>query len=314
MKIAILDDYLDCARQLAPFGTLEQDGHVVTVFTEKLHAGDLAEVLREFDVLCVMRERTAFPAELIRQLPALKLIITTGRRNDVIDLEACKSAKITVCGTDSPAHGTAELTLGLIIAAAKGLIVEHNSMHSGGWQTGLAGDLKGSTLGVIGLGRLGGLLARYGQMLDMNVIAWSTNLSAEHAAACGVEKVSKDELMSRSDYITIHLRLSERTHHLIKAADLARMKPGACIVNTSRAQIIEMEALLAELEAGRISACLDVFETEPLPADNKLRSLPNVILSPHKGYASRDTFKVFYNQTYQTLLAWMDNKPINLIS
>jgi len=313
MNIAILDDYLNCAMQFAPFKTLENE-HKLTIFTEKIPEEDLSAVLREFDVLLVMRERTAIPGKLIQRLPNLKLIITTGRRNDVIDIDACKGANITVCGTDSPPQGTAELTLGLIIAAAKGLIAEHNNMSAGGWQSGLAGNLNGRTLGIIGLGRLGSMLAGYAHALNMNVIAWSTNLTPEHAEVCGTELVTKQELMSRSDYISIHLRLSARTHHLIKAEDIAHMKSGAWIVNTSRAQIIDMEALLAELESGRINACLDVFEIEPLQTDNKLRKLSNVILSPHKGYTNTDNFNIFYSQSYETLLAWINNRPINLIS
>ena len=313
MKIAILDDYLDCAMRFAPFASLHPE-HELTVFKEQITPEQCAEILRDFDVLLIMRERTAFPGELIRQLPALKLIVTTGRRNDVVDMDACKAANITVCGTDSPGSGTAELTFALILAAAKGVITEHNHMRAGGWQSGLAGNLKGRTLGILGLGRLGGMLAGYANAMDMKVIAWSTNLTAERVAECNAELVSKEDLMSRSDFISIHLRLSERTHHLVSRSELAMMKEGAWIVNTSRAPIIDMQALLAELKTGRINAALDVFDPEPLAVDSDLRDLPNVILSPHKGYASVDTFSVFYQQTYDNLLAWLDGKPVNLVS
>jgi phosphoglycerate dehydrogenase-like enzyme len=307
MKIAILDDYLDCARQFAPFDLLEKD-HQLTVFTSKLEDEDLPSLLAGFDVLLVMRERTAFPGELIRQLPKLKLIVTTGRRNDVIDLDACKAAGITVCGTDSPPNSTAELTFALIMSAAKGIVCEHTDM-----QTRPARDLNGSTLGVIGLGRIGGMVAGYAQAFGMNVIAWSQNLTAERTNAVGVELVSKQQLMSRSDYITIHLRLSERTRHLVGAAELALMKDEAWIVNTSRAQIIDMNALLDEVKTGRVNAALDVFEIEPLPIDSELRSLPGLILSPHKGYVSHNNYKGFYQQTYEALLAWLAGKPVNVI-
>lgn len=313
MKIAILDDYLDVALKYAPFKDLEPE-HQMTIFTSGIVSENLVETLQEFDVLLVMRERTSFPEEVITQLSNLKLIVTTGRRNDVIDMEACKSAGITVCGTDSPGYGTAELTFALILAAAKGIITEHNHMQSGGWQSGLAGNLKGRTLGVMGLGRIGGMVAKYAQAMDMNVIAWSTNLTRERTEECHVQLVSKDELMTQSDFITIHLRLSDHTHHLVKSEDLTRMKEGAWIINTSRAPIIDMPALITELHTGRICAALDVFETEPLPEDDDLRRLSNVILSPHKGYASEDTFKVFYQQTYDNLVAWLDNKPINIIT
>ncbi len=313
MKIAILDDYLEVALKYAPFQDLGP-AHQLSVFSEGIAGDDLVKTLRGFDVLLVMRERTAFPAQVIEQLPNLKLIVTTGRRNDVIDMDACKSAGITVCGTDSPGYGTAELTFALILAAAKGVITEHNHMRGGGWQSALGGNLKGRTLGVMGLGRIGGLVAKYAQAMEMNVIAWSTNLTRERTEECGVEYVSKQELMSRSDFMTIHLRLSDHTHHLVKAEDLAMMKEGSWIINTSRAPIIDMSALLSELQTGRICAALDVFETEPLGEDDELRTLPNVILSPHKGYCSVDTFKVFYQQTYDNLLAWLDNKPINLIT
>ncbi len=313
MKIAVLDDYLDCALKYAPFESLEPE-HKLQVFNEQIPAEQCADVLRDFDVLLIMRERTAFPRELIQELSNLKLIVTTGRRNDIIDLDACKEKNIVVCGTDSPGYGTAELTFALILAAAKGVITEHNHMRNGGWQTGLAGNLKGRTLGIMGLGRLGGMLAGYGHALDMKVIAWSTNLTQERAAECQVELVGKEELMSRSDFMSIHLRLSERTHHLVDERDLAVMRDGAWIINTSRAPIINMQALLSELKTGRINAALDVFDPEPLAADSPLRQLPNVILSPHKGYASVDTFKVFYQQTFENLLAWLDGKPINIIT
>jgi phosphoglycerate dehydrogenase-like enzyme len=312
MKIAILDDYLDCARQFAPFHLLETE-HQLTVFTRKLADEDLPTLLSEFEVLLVMRERTAFPAALISQLTKLKLIITTGRRNDVIDMDACKAAGITVCGTDSPPHSTAELTFALIMAAAKGIVSEHNDMQRGGWQSRVSGDLKGSTLGIIGLGRIGGIVAAYAQAFGMHVVAWSQNLTAERAREVGVEHVSRDELMTRSDFITIHLRLSDRTRNLVGAKELALLKEGSWIVNTSRAQIINMDALLNEVRAGRLNAALDVFELEPLPIDSELRSLPNLLLSPHKGYVARSTYKVFYEQTYRTLLAWLDGKPVNVI-
>ncbi len=313
MKIAVLDDYLNCALKYAPFESLEPE-HELKVFNKQIPAEQCAEVLQDFDVLLIMRERTAFPRELIQQLYNLKLIVTSGRRNDIIDLNTCKEKNIVVCGTDSPGYGTAELTLALILAAAKGVITEHMHMQNGGWQSGLAGNLKGRTLGIMGLGRLGGMLAGYGQALDMKVIAWSTNLTAERAAECRVELVNKNELMSFSDFMSIHLRLSDRTHHLVAAEDLALMQDGAWIVNTSRAPIIDMDALLKELESGRINAALDVFDPEPLPADSPLRKLPNVILSPHKGYASVDTFKVFYQQTFDNLLAWLEGKPVNVIT
>ncbi|MGK0298511.1 MAG: phosphoglycerate dehydrogenase-like enzyme [Gammaproteobacteria bacterium] len=312
MKIAILDDYLDCALQLAPFQSLSPE-HDLTVFKEQIPAERCPETLQDFDVLLIMRERTAFPRELIQQLPNLKLIVTTGRRNDVVDLDACKEANITVCGTDSPGYGTAELTFSLILAAAKGLIPEHNQMQSGGWQSSLGGNLKGRTLGIIGLGRIGGLLAGYANAMDMNVIAWSTNLTIERTKECSAEWVTKEELLSRSDFISIHLRLSERTNNLICAAELALMQEGAWIVNTSRAQIIHMGALIQELKTGRINAALDVYETEPLPVDSEIRKLSNIILSPHKGYASIDTFRVFYQQTYENLLGWLDGNVINQI-
>lgn len=312
MKIAILDDYLNCARQFAPFESLPPP-HRLTVFTEKLPDEDLPSLLENFDILLIMRERTAFPAGLIRRLPGLKLIVTTGRRNDVIDLDACKAAGITVCGTDSAPFSTAELTFALINAAAKGLVSEHNDMQRGGWQTRVCRDLRGSTLGIIGLGRIGGIVAGYGRAFGMNVVAWSQNLTEQRTRELGVEYVSRDELMSSSDFITIHLRLVERTRHLVGADELAGMKNDAWIVNTSRARIIDMQALMQQLRSGRINAALDVYETEPLPIDHELRSLPNVILSPHKGYVSHDNYREFYSQTWQVLQSWLNGTPVNVI-
>lgn len=312
MKIAILDDYLEVALKYAPFQDLGP-AHQLSVFSEGIAGDDLVKTLRGFDVLLVMRERTAFPAQVIEQLPNLKLIVTTGRRNDVIDMDACKSAGITVCGTDSPGYGTAELTFALILAAAKGVITEHNHMRGGGWQSAL-GEFERPHIGCDGpwQDRWTG-----GQVCAGNgdeCYCLEHEPYQERTEECGVEYVSKQELMSRSDFMTIHLRLSDHTHHLVKAEDLAMMKEGSWIINTSRAPIIDMSALLSELQTGRICAALDVFETEPLGEDDELRTLPNVILSPHKGYCSVDTFKVFYQQTYDNLLAWLDNKPINLIT
>ena len=315
MKIAILDDYQNLARTSADWSPVETRAEI-TVFHDTLSDLDaLVARLSPFDVLCIMRERTPIGSDLMARLPNLKLIVTTGKRNDAIDMQAAKQHGIVVCGTESPSTATPELTFALILGLARGIVPENASMRQGGWQVGLGQDLAGSTLGIIGLGRLGGKIAQIAKAFDMNVMAWSENLTAQRCAELGVQLARKDELLANSDFITIHQRLSERTINLISRVDFEKMKPSAFLINTSRGPIVNVDDLLDAVNKGIIAgAGIDVYDTEPLPSDHPLRHSNRLLLTPHLGYVTRETWKVFYGQTVKAVLAWMDNAPIRIIS
>ncbi len=314
MKIAVLDDYLKIARKLADWDRLPP-GSELTIFRDPIGGlDDLAAMLAPFDVICAMRERTPIGVDLIARLPNLKLIVTTGMKNASIDVEAAKARGIVVSGTPTGGHAAAELTFALIMALARGLYREAESMRSGGWQAGLGRDLKGATLGLLGPGRLGSQVGRFGLAFGMKLIAWSQNLTRERAAEAGAEYVSKEDLFRRSDFIAILLRLSPRTVGLVGKAEIALMKPDAFLVNASRGPIVDNDALVAALEAGRIGgAALDVYDVEPLPADSPLRRVPNLLLTPHIGYATRNSFETFYPDTLEAVLAFIAGKPIRLV-
>jgi phosphoglycerate dehydrogenase-like enzyme len=314
VAIAILDDYQKVALDLADWSRLK-DNHRITVFHEPFpDEAAAARALVGFDVLCLMRERTPFPASLIERLPNLRLIVTSAHRNAAIDVAAARRQKILVCGTDSPGHPTAELTMGLMLALARHIHVEAAAMRAGGWQTTIGRDLRGLTLGIIGLGRLGGQVAKLGRAFGMKAIAWSQNLTAQRCYECGVEKVEKDDLFRRADFVTIHTRLSERTRGLVGATELALMKPSAYLINTSRGPIVDESALLAALKEGRIAgAALDVYDKEPLPADHPLRSAPRVLLTPHIGYVTESTYRAFYGGMVSAIEGWLAGKPVHVI-
>ncbi len=315
-RIAVLDDYQGVALSSSgKWSTLPADCEV-TVFRD--HMADeaaLADRLAPFSVICAMRERTPFPRTLVDRLPNLKLLLTTGARNASFDMAALRERGIVVCGTSGgPPGATAELTWGLILALAKKIPQEDTDVRNGGWQTGLGESLHGKTLGVIGLGNLGSAVAAVGNAFGMDVVAWSQNLTEERAAERGARLVTKDELMRTSDYVTIHLVLSDRSRGLITAADLALMKPTACLVNTSRGPIVDEAALLDVLRAGRIAgAGLDVFSVEPLPKDDPFRTLDNTVITPHLGYVTRETYRAFFDQTVENILAWLAGEPVRIL-
>ena len=314
MKIALLDDYQNIALQSADWSALQQRAEISVFHDTITNEDDLAARLAPFDVLCIMRERTPLPGSLLDRLGNLKLIVTTGKRNDAIDMAAATRKGITVCGTESPSTATPELTFALMLGLARGIVPENTSMKQGGWQIGLGQDLAGSTLGVIGLGRLGGKVAQIAQAFGMKVIAWSENLSEERCAELNVTYARKDDLLAQSDFITIHQRLSDRTLNLITARDFAKMKPTAFLINTSRGPIVNVNDLIAAANAGTIAgAGIDVYDQEPLPADHPLRSCKNLLLTPHLGYVTRNTWQVFYGQTVEAVLAWLNNAPIRVI-
>jgi phosphoglycerate dehydrogenase-like enzyme len=309
-RIAVLDDYQRVAHRFADWSRL--DGHEVTFFHEPLD--EPARVLEPFDVVCAMRERTPFPAELLERLPNLRLLVTTGMRNASIDLEAAARQGVTVCGTEGSWQATTELAFGLLLALARNIPQEDAAVRVGGWQTTVGAGLDGKTLGIVGLGRLGSAAARIGAAFGMRLVAWSENLTAGRAAECGAELVTKDELFATADFVTIHLVLSRRTRGLIGAHELGLMKPTAFLVNTSRGPIVDEAALLAALEAGEIAgAGLDVFDREPLPAGHPLRSAPNTVLTPHLGYVTDETYRLFYEQTVEDIEAFLAGQPVRVI-
>ena len=315
MKIAILDDYQQVAEHFADWEKVK-DRCELKVFNEPFDDEDHAiENLLDFDALIIMRERTPITTKLLNACSNLKLIITSGMRNKSIDLETCKQKNITVCGTDMHPNPTAELTWALILGLARNLKEETENMYQGYWQTTLGTELKGKTLGVIGLGKQGTQVTNIAKAFGMEVIAWSENLKIADAQAKGALAVSKEDLLERSDFITIHLVLSERTKHLIKYEDICKMKPTSYLINTSRGEIIHEEDLAKALEENKIAgAGIDVYSTEPLPANHKLRFLPNALLLPHLGYVTKENYSLMYEQMLEDLEAYFDNNPIRVLT
>lgn len=315
MRIAILDDYQNCALAMADWASLKPRAEA-TVFSRPIaDEAALAKELEPFDCIVAMRERTPFPRAVIDRLPKLKLLVTTGMRNAAIDVDAATARGVQVSGTASLAYPTAELTWGLILALLRHIPREDASMRKGLWQTTLGRGLSGKTLGVIGLGRLGQQVARIGQAFGMTVIAWSANLDDARAAAAGARRVAKDELLAQADVVTIHMVLGDRSRGLIGAAELARMKPGAILVNTSRGPIVDERALIAALQARRIAgAGIDVYDQEPLPADHALRRLDNVVITPHLGYVIEENYRVFYGEAVEDIRGFLDGTPVRALN
>jgi phosphoglycerate dehydrogenase-like enzyme len=312
MKIAILDDYQNIATSLADWGSL---GAEVVVFTRPFADADEAvRSLAGFDVLVAMRERTRFPADVLERLPELRLLVSTGPANAAIDLAAAHRLGITVCGTRYESHPTIEHTWALILGAARNLVVEAESMRTGGWQVSVGEGLHGKTLGILGLGRVGSGVARVGQAFGMDTIAWSQNLTSETAAEHGVRAVTKEQLFTESDVLSIHVLLSKRTRGLVGAVELRSMKPSAVLVNTSRGPIVDETALVDALRRNAIrAAALDVYDTEPLSADHQLRELPNALLTGHVGYVNRDLYEIFYQDSVEDIAAFQSGSPVRLM-
>jgi phosphoglycerate dehydrogenase-like enzyme len=299
-RVAVLDDYQRVARRFGDWDSLDAE---VEVFSE--HHDDIGH-LEPFDVIMAMRERTPFPRERLERLPNLKLLVTTGMGNAAIDVEAARELGITVAGTGGTPTHTAELTWALILALARHIPQEDRAMRDGGWQQTVGFELAGATLGVIGLGRLGSQVARIGEAFGMDVIAWSQNMDTP---------LTKEELLRRSDVVTIHVRLSERTRGLIGAPELALMKPTAYLINTSRGPIVDEQALLQALHDGQIAgAGIDVYGEEPLPRDHPLRSAPNTVLTPHIGYVTAPSYTRFHEDAVEDIAAWMRGEPIRVIN
>jgi phosphoglycerate dehydrogenase-like enzyme len=317
--VAILDDYAGVALELADWSAVQSRSEV-TVFGSHLSEAEAAEALRPFDVVCTMRERMAFPRALIERLPDLKLITIVGRSLPNLDMAAASEHGVLVSHSDfagphfrSVRDATPELAWGLMISTVRNLADEHRRMRDGGWQATTGVTLGGKTLGLLGLGRTGKRMAEYAKVFGMPVIAWSQNLTDDAAAAAGARRVDKAELFEESDVVSVHLVLSERTRGLVGAPELARMKPTAYLINTSRGPIVDEAALIAALETRRIAgAGLDVFDVEPPPPDHPLRRLSNVTLSPHLGYVTREMLSAFYADTVEAVVAWLDGTPVRV--
>lgn len=315
LQIAVIDDWQDVAREVVDWSVLQGIGQVSFLHDYPGQRELLVQRLLPFQVICVMRERTLFNADLLQRLPRLKLLLTGGMRNAAIDLEAAKALGIQVCGSDSYRQAAPELTWALLMALTRNLLNEANALRAGHWQQGLGGDLHGKTLGLLGLGNIGQRVAQFGQVFGMRVIAWSENLSAERAAAAGVIHVDKQALFEQADVLSVHLVLSERSRHLVDAQALAWMKPDALLINTARGPIVDEAALIAALEQGRLAgAALDVFAEEPLPAEHPFRHLPNVLATPHLGYVTRQNYRLFFSQMIEDLQAWHAGRPIRLLN
>ncbi len=315
MKIAILDDYQQIAMQSADWSSLPQGTDVKSFSQHIADQTELVQQLQPYEVIIAMRERTPFPAQVIDALPNLKLLVSTGARNASIDSAACERRKIALSGshgTKSAQSSTSEVAWALMLALAKRLPQSEKAMRSSGWQEHVMTEsLADKTLGVLGLGRLGQFVAKYGQAFGMKVIAWSPNLTDERAAAVSVRRVTKEALFKEADFISVHMVLSQATRGIVGAAELAAMKPGAYIINTSRGPLIDELALINALQAKKIGgAGLDVFWTEPLPKDHVLRQLDNVVLTPHIGYVVDDNMKMFYQNALRNIQNWIAGEPL----
>ncbi len=317
-RIAILDDWQGIAEAATDWSAVRAGAELV-FFRDHLGGPDgVVAALQGFDAVVAMRERTRLSADVISRLPDLKLLSFTGARNAAVDVAACTAQGVVVCNTTTKrtSHGTAELTLGLILASLRHIAVGDAEMRAGRFQghVPLGGEVAGRTLGLVGLGNIGSRVARYAQAMEMEVIAWSQNLTDERAASVGVKRVDKAELFARADVASIHLVLSERTRGIVGAAEIGAMKPGALLVNTSRGPHVDTDALLAALEQGRIRAAIDVYDQEPLPPEHKLRRAPGTLLTPHLGYVTAENMPELYRSTAENLAAWLAGKPVRVVN
>lgn len=310
----MLDDYQDVARRFGPWEDLGSDLSL-DVAVGHLQGRALLDLLAGADVVVAMRERTTFDADLLRALPDLRLLVTTGMANAAIDLEAASGLGVTVCGTGGLASPTAELTWALLLALVRRIPAEDAALRRGEWQLAIGTELAGKTFGVVGFGRLGQRVARVAQAFEMRVLAWSQNLDPELARGSGVEPVTKNTLLSDSDVVSLHLKLSDRTRGVIGADELARMRPSAYLLNTARGPLVATASLLQALRDGRIAgAGIDVYDEEPLPRGHPLRSAPNTVLTPHVGYVTDGTYRVFFADAVADIAAWLQGEPVRLVT
>jgi phosphoglycerate dehydrogenase-like enzyme len=316
MRLAILDDFQNIVKSIGDWSQIE-DRVDVTVYNDHLEDADaLVERLQPFDIVVVIRERTKLPKTVLERLPNLKLIVTGGMRNRGIDIAAANAQGVTVCGTGGAGNSTAELTWGLILSVMRNIPEQVQSIREGGWQVGLGVGLMGKTLGIVGLGRQGSAVAKIGKAFEMDVAAWSTNLTPERCAEEGVRYVeSKEALMAQADVVSVHVILSERSTGLIDADALSHMKETAYLINTSRGPIVDEAALIAAVSEGRISgAGLDVFDIEPLPDDHPYRTLAGIVPTPHLGYTSAENYQCYFEQGIEDIDAWLKGDPVRVIT
>jgi phosphoglycerate dehydrogenase-like enzyme len=314
-KVAILDDYQQVALSMADWGSLLPEVEVQAFSDNLVDLPALSKRLENFQAVVLMRERTPFPRPLFERLPNLRLLITAGMRNLSIDMAAAKERGVLVTGTDTLSHVTVEIIWGLILCLLRRLPWEMEGMRGGKWQSTLGHALTGKTLGVLGLGRLGSKVAAIAKLFGMEVLAWSQNLTAQKAAECGAIYATKEMLLDKSDVVTIHVVLSDRTRGLIGAPEFQRMKPTAYLVNTSRGPIVDETALLEALQTRRIAgAALDVFDQEPLPADHPIRQMKNVLLTPHVGYVTEENYRIIYQGAVEDIRAFLAGKPVRVLS
>ncbi len=311
IRLAILDDYQNVVLTLADWSKVKRHMDVRVYDRAFASEQETAAELADCEVVAIMRERTPFPRSLFERLPKLRLFVTTGLRNLSIDIEAARERGVAVCGTEILKYPTAELTWGLVLAVARHIPFEHEAMRADRWQTTLGTGLNGKTLGVVGLGAQGGQVAKYGQAFGMDVIAWSPNLTPERCAPLGVRCVSKEALFAEADVVSVHMVLSATTRGLVGGAEIGWMKKSAILVNTARGPLVDEAALIAALRARRIAgAGIDVYDREPLPADHPMRRLDNVVLTPHLGYVTRETYAIFFPQVVEDIEAWVDGRLV----
>lgn len=314
MRVAVLDDYQSAAMTAADWTQLPSDVTVTCFHDHEPDPDKLGARLKGYEILCIMRERTPITRAVFERLPDLKLLVTTGMRNASVDMQAAKDHGVTVCGTQGSGHPTPELAFGLMLSLARNIPNENAAMRQGHWQTRVGLGLKGRTCGLLGLGNLGSRVAKYAQAFEMETIAWSQNLTAEAAAEKGVRRVEKDELFRQSDFISVHLVLSDRSRGIVGKRELELMKQSAYIINTSRGPIIDEDALADALEAGTIAgAGIDTYSLEPVAKTNRFLDLPNTVLTPHLGYVTHDTYEIFYGQTVENIVAWLKGEPVRVI-
>ncbi|MFI6543622.1 D-2-hydroxyacid dehydrogenase family protein [Streptomyces prunicolor] len=313
LRCVVLDDYQNVATELADWSPIEDTVEVVSLREHLDDETELAAALATADIVVTLRERVPFPASLLARLPRLKLLVASGMRNTVIDYAAAKAHGVTVCGTASSSTPPVELTWALLLGLARGIVEESNSLRGGGpWQQTVGADLHGRTLGLLGLGKIGSRVAQVGLAFGMRVTAWSQHLTKECADEVGVQlAASKEELLADSDFVSVHLALGDRTRGLLGPAELALLKPTAYLINTSRAAIVDQDALLTALHEGRIAgAGIDVFDTEPLPADHPMRTAPRLLATPHLGYVSHANYTTYYGQTVENIQAYLAGSPV----
>ncbi|MGV9573475.1 D-2-hydroxyacid dehydrogenase family protein [Streptomyces nigra] len=316
LRCALLDDFQDVATGIVDWSPLADDVELVPFTTHFPDEDTLAAALADFDIVVTLRERVPFPASLLARLPRLKLLVASGMRNSVIDYAAAEAHGVTVCGTASSSTPPVELTWALLLGLARGIVEESQALRAGGpWQSTVGADLHGRRLGLLGLGRIGSRVAQVGLAFGMRVTAWSQNLTKEYADEVGVHLAAgKEELLADSDFVSVHLALSDRTRGLLGAPELALLKPTAYLINTSRAAIVDQDALLAALHEGRIAgAGVDVFDVEPLPADHPMRTAPRLLATPHLGYVSQANYRTYYGQAVENIQAYLAGSPVRLL-